>query len=234
MRARTPRLRFLLISLVFWGEVLRGVASGQAGNAAATTWTVEEATRVLQDSAWAQQKFILIPTGRITQHPTVIGRQRAADSVTVPDRVAAIYLVRWESAQPVISAFARLAELGETTLAGFLALPPSEPPARDPDYYLVTVKAKEPPQPLTHDLFARFEAAELQTKAELKSSRGRSVPASLALRSGVGASSAVHFYFPRKLKGVPLLTPRDTWIEFVFTGRYGTQLKAKFKRELVQ
>jgi len=50
------------------------------------------------------------------------------------------FLVRWESAVPVNQAFARLEELGERTLAAFLAQAPRIPG----DRYVLTVKLDQP------------------------------------------------------------------------------------------
>lgn len=200
--------------------------AGRPGEA----WTLEEAVEVLRHSLWAQEKFILIPTGRMTRYPVLVGNARVAGEVS-PERLPAVYLVRWESAEPVAQAFARLAELGESTLATFLARPPADALQPDAEHYVITVKAKEPPRPLTHDLFGRFKPAELTARAALKTSHGTSVKPARALRSGAGAAAAVHFYFPRRESAGPLIAPGDSWIEFSFTGRYNTTLKVRFKQE---
>ena len=196
-------------------------------------WTLEQASDLLRKSPWALEISVHILTGRLTQHPYVVGRRRAADSNTVPLLLPATYLVRWESAEPVRRAFARLEELSENALASFLSRPP-ENPGLESDHYVVTVKTMEPPQPSSYDLFNRFLPAELMARAELKSSHGRTAKPVHAVRSGVGASAAVHFYFPRRTKEVPLLTARDDWAEFTFTGRNGTKLKARFKKHAIR
>lgn len=202
------------------------VGFGQAWQEkAAGEWTLEEVLEILRDSPWAQEKFIMIPTGRLTRYPISVGQKRVFTRSVVPERLPAVYLVRWESAARVEQAFARLAELGEAAVAEFLA----EPPRPYGDYYLLTIKAKEPPQPANYELFARFKAEELRQRAELKAARGATVKPTLALRTRVGANAAVHFYFPRKVNEQPLLTKGDSWVEFRFRGRHTAELKTKFR-----
>ncbi|MFQ5927093.1 MAG: hypothetical protein ACE5MH_06625 [Terriglobia bacterium] len=214
-----------LFTLPLW---LSGLASQQGQSADEAL--LEELLEVLRDSPWAQEKFILIPTGRLTRTPYYVGR-KADRTEPFPEHLPAVYLVRWESAEPVTEAFARLAELGENTVAEFLARPPADPLGLYTGYYVITVKAKEPPQSSNYDLFARFKATELRERAQLKTSRRRSVHAEQVLRTGVGATAAVHFYFPRQVEAAPLLTPREEWVEFSFTGRYSATLKVKFKKQ---
>lgn len=218
----------LLIGWLTWPLALSGIASQQGQPLHQPM--LEELLVVLRDSPWAQEKFILIPTGRLTRTPYFVGRKRTAAD-PVPEHLPAVYLVRWESADPVMEAFARLAELGENALAEFLARPPADPLGLYTGYYVITVKAKEPPQSSAYDLFARFKATELRERAQLKTSRRRSVHAEQVLRTGVGATAAVHFYFPRQVEAAPLLTPREEWVEFSFTGRYSATLKVKFKKQ---
>ncbi|MFQ5816995.1 MAG: hypothetical protein ACE5H2_03435 [Terriglobia bacterium] len=223
-----PLLLIALLGLPLW---LSAIASGQ--DLPAELPTLEETLEILRDSLWAQEKFILILTGRLTDKPFLVGRMRVPGG-TSPERLPAIYLVRWESAKPVTQAFARLAELGEHTLAQFLAQPPSGPVDLDSEYYVITVKAKEPPRPSSYDLFAGFMAAELQERAELRTSRRLSVQAERVLRTGVGAAAAVHFYFPRAGEARPLIAAGEDWVEFFFTARHSTTLKVKFKREALR
>lgn len=205
-----------------------------------TTWAqsdetqaIEETIQVLRNSQWAQERFILINTGRLTDRPFIVGRQREAHPGLTPERLPAVYLVRWESAEPVLRAFARLEELGERVLAEFLARPPEDPDGANGDRYVITVKATEPPVPLTYDLLAHFSDEELEARAELKTSHGKSLPAARAARSGMGATAAVHFYFPRQVGGAPLIAQAEDWVEFSFAGRNQTTLKARFKKEAV-
>lgn len=193
-------------------------------------WTLEQAIRVLRAPPWAQQKFILIPSGRLTNFPIIVGNRRRRQPVQpTPERFPAVYLVRWESAEAVAYAFERLAELGEHALVQFLAQPPPEAATAESLYYVVTVKALEPPLVASYDLFAGFELAELGRRAELKTSRGARVQAERAQRSGFEATTAVHFYFPRQVNAAPLLVHSEQWVEFRFAGERMT-LKARFKR----
>lgn len=189
---------------------------------------IDEAIEVLRNSPWAQEKFILINTGRLTQRPFLVGRHRAPNRTMVPERLPAVYLVRWESAEPVLRAFTRLDEVGERTLAEFLARPPEDLAA---EYYVITVKATEPPVPLTYDLLAHANGEEFTAQAELKTAHGKSVPAERVLPSGLGAAAAVHFYFPRQVDGGPLIAPNDDWVEFSLAGRNQTTLRVRFKKE---
>jgi len=227
--SRRPFLAVLLALSVLMPAASRTQHNRFSGDGS----TLEQASDLLRKSPWALEISVQILTGRLTQHPYLVGRRRAADSNTVPLMLPATYLVRWESAEPVRRAFARLEELSENALASFLSRPP-EDPGLDSDHYVVTVKTIEPPQPASYDLLNRFLPAELMARAELKSSHGRTAKSAHAVRSGVGASAAVHFYFPRRTKEVPLLTARDDWAEFTFTGRNGTKLKARFKRDAIR
>jgi hypothetical protein len=209
------------------------MSRAQDGRVSDDGWSLEQASDLLRKSSWTLEISVQILTGRLTQHPYVVGRRPAADSNTVPLQLPATYLVRWESAEKVRRAFARLEELNENALASFLSRPP-EDPGLDSDHYVVTVKALEPPQPSSYELLSRFLPAELIARTELKSSQGRTVKPTRAIRSGVGASAAVHFYFPRRTKEVPLLTARDDWAVFTFTGRNGNKLKARFKKDAIR
>lgn len=231
MRAeRGPGRRWVLalagLSLACW---VPSAALAQSDEAQA----IEETIQILRNSHWAQERFILINTGRLTRRPFIVGRQRETHPGLAPERLPAVYLVRWESAEPVAHAFSRLEELGERTLAEFLAQPPEDPDGANGDRYVITVKATEPPVPLTYDLLAHFSDEELEARAELKTSRGKSVPAARAARSGLGATAAVHFYFPREVGGAPLIVPDEDWVEFSFAGRNQTTLKVRFKKEAV-
>ncbi|MBI4461378.1 MAG: hypothetical protein HY653_00585 [Acidobacteria bacterium] len=231
MRAeRGPGRRWVLalagLSLACW---VPSAALAQSDEAQA----IEETIQVLRNSHWAQERFILINTGRLTRRPFIVGRQRETHPGLAPERLPAVYLVRWESAEPVARAFARLEELGERALAEFLARPPDEPDDLEGDHYVITVKAKEPPVPLTYDILARFTVEELQAQAELKTAHGKSVQAARAVHSGLEATAAVHFYFPRDVGGAPLIVPDEDWVEFSFAGRNQTTLKVRFKKEAV-
>jgi len=194
---------------------------------AAAEWTLEDVLEILRHSPWAQDRFILIPTGRTTQYPVAVGQKRVYSGSAVPERLPAVYLVRWESAATVEQAFARLAALGEATVADFLA----QPPRLHGDYYVISVKTKEPPQPGRYELFARFKHEELRQRAELKAEHGATVQPKLVLRTGMGATAALHFYFPRRLEARPLLASSDAWVEFRFRGRQTAELRARFRLE---
>ena len=200
-------------------------------------WTAEEALRVLQNSPWAQRKDVSMPwrlprdSMRTLPMPQLPRRPGAVDPVPAriqrPEKIfldSARYLVRWESARPVQDAFARLAALGEEAGAQFQ----SPPPDRTEDLYLVTVKAIRPPQ-VGREPFERVGDRRLLAAARLKTEAGE-VGATRVERSGVGASAALHFYFPRTVGPKPLLTNGVTKAEFVLELRR-ISLKAKFRLE---
>jgi hypothetical protein len=132
------------------------------------------------------------------------------------------FLVRWESAAPVNQAFGRLEELGEHTLATFLAQAPRLPE----DRYVITVKLDQPG-------FAGFEpfaATPTRTpnlRATLKTRRGAVAPLEIEF-TGTGTSSAVHFFFPRTLDGTPLLGLGPDAAEFSMHGP-GFTVYSKFR-----
>ena len=174
-------------------------------------WTREEALELLQDSPWAREEFIVHPPlrGQITvgttiglgkcppgsQTPCTHPATRLPDDLPgAPSRGGFLttgYLVRWESATPVAQAFARLEELGERASAQFQAPPPRLPE----DRYVITVKTTRPPAS-GPDLFDGLGEEELKASARLKSGQVMVAPLEVE-RTGVGASAAVHFFFPR-------------------------------------
>lgn len=207
----------------------------------AATWTLEEALKVVQDSPWAHEELVVPPgwlRGRGANR-NAAWRNRHNDPLLqgAPERrmprpsrgpvirrdefPRAGYLVRWESARPVVEAFARLKELGERASANFQSPPPRLPE----DRYVITVKTTRPP-PRGPDLFDRLGKKELRERARLKTQRGRVAPVEVE-RSGLGANAAVHFFFARSYEGEPLLRPAGEKVEFRFEGRRFT-LKTKF------
>lgn len=203
----------------------------------AERWTAEEALQVVQNSPWAQKKDVSMPwrlpreSTRTLRMPDLPRRPGAVDPVPVgrqrPETIfldSARYLVRWESARPVQDAFARLAALGEEAGAQFQ----SPPPVRAEDLYVVTVKAIRPPQ-VGREPFERVGDRRLLSAARLKTEIGE-VKAARVERSGMGASAAVHFYFPRSVGAEPLLTNKVTKAEFILELRR-ISLKARFRLE---
>jgi hypothetical protein len=134
----------------------------------------------------------------------------------------ASYLIRWESAQPVADAFARLKELEADASASFQS-PVSRRPA---DRYVVTVKTTRPAA-VGVDIFAHMTEQQLREAARLKTKRGV-VPPLEAERSGVGAAEAIHFFFPRTYQNRPLLAAERDTVEFRFQ-RKSFKLRTKFR-----
>ena len=222
----------VLSGLVWAGEVWK--------EKAASAWTADEALEIVTDSPWAKTKAVMsgrhaTREGGGQPRPVQPRRGRSATSQAQPpsgqdwtlgpgDIPVETYLVRWESAEPVVEAFARLRALGLETSAEFQ----SPSPVLPPDRYVITVKTLEPPHS-GKDLLEGKEAVELIQRARLKTRRGEVPPAEVA-RSGVGANAAVHFLFPRERDGQPLLRAPSEVVEFVFKGERQT-LKQKFHIE---
>lgn len=205
----------------------------------AGTWTVEEALRVVMDSPWAHEEVVANPrliagTGTtlgearrdrgISPVPRPPSRASREAEPTPSDFVTATYLVRWESARPVEEAFARLKGLGEHTSANFQAPPPRLPA----DRYVITVKITRPPE-AGNDLFEHLGPQQLRARARLKTSRGTVAPMEVQ-RSGMEATAAVHFFFPRHYLGQPLLGAQRETVVFRFESRR-MSLKSKFTLE---
>ena len=202
-------------------------------------WSHAEALKLLRRSPWAKVEVVVflqpenqasysIPTGTRHCDPDAIdpngncmqkGRVEApVDSSRQPDGAPRLtpstaFLVRWESAAPVSQAFARLEELGERTLAAFQGQAPRLPA----DRYVITVRLEQPGF-AGFDPFAVAPASgSPDLRATLKTRRGTVAPLEIEF-SGTGASSAVHFFFPRTLDGVPLLGPGTDAAEFNLRG----------------
>jgi len=203
-------------------------------------WSHAEALKLVRRSPWAKVEVVVflrrenqasysIPTGTMHCDPDAIdpngnclqkGRIEApVDSSRQPDGAPRLtpstaFLVRWESAAPVNQAFARLEELGERTLAVFQG-PASRLPA---DRYVITVKLEQPGF-AGFDPFAVTPAAgSPDLRATLKTHRGTVAPLEIEF-GGTGATSSVHFFFPRTtLDGVPLLGPGLDAAEFTLRG----------------
>jgi hypothetical protein len=201
-------------------------------------WSLPEALKLVRRSPWARQAVVVflqretqadfsIPTGIKHCDPDAIdangnctqkGRiEVPVDSSRGTDAAPRLspstaFLVRWESATPVTQAFARLEELGERAVAAFQAQAPRLPAER----YVITVKLEQAGR-AGFEPFTVTTAGEPALRATLKTRRG--TVASLEVEfSGTGASSSVHFFFPRTFDGVPLLGPGRDAAEFTLLG----------------
>ena len=201
-------------------------------------WSHAEALKLVRHSPWAKVEVVVflrrenqasysIPTGTKHCDPDAIdangnclqkGRIEApVDSSRQVDAAPRLspstaFLVRWESAVPVNQAFARLEELGERALAAFQAQAPRLPA----DRYVITVKLEQPGF-VGFDPFAVTPAGSPDLRATLKTRRGTVAPLEIEF-TGTGASSSVHFFFPRTLDGAPLLGPERDSAEFTLRG----------------
>lgn len=194
-------------------------------------WSHAEALRIVRHSPWAKVEVVVfireenqasysIGTGTKYCDPDAIDpnghclqKRRVRAPVDASQKTdgapglspSTAFLVRWESAAPVNQAFARLEELGERALAVFQAQAPRLPT----DRYVITVKLEQPGF-VGFEPFAVTPGRSPYLRATLKSRRGTVTPLEIEF-TGTGASSAVHFFFPRTLEGAPLLgAGRDT------------------------
>ena len=212
----------------------------------ASAWTLAETLKLLQDSPWSRQQVLARPIlgsgadyqlqqgstmcnpdapqqmqdciDRPINLPVDSSRQR---QITFTNYATAVLLVRWESARPVAQAFLRLAELGTPANVAFLGPPPRLPP----DRYVVTLKTLQMRGRIA-DPLVKMGTGEGKPRAWLKTSAGK-VEALEWESSGVGASRALHFFFPRTHEGAPLIGTKRTTVEFVLEKK-GFVLKSKF------
>jgi hypothetical protein len=201
-------------------------------------WTAAEALKLVRRSPWAKQAVVVflrqenqadysIPTGLKHCDPDAIdanGNCTQKGRVEVPEdssrqlnaaprlSPSTAFLVRWESATPVTQAFARLAELGERSVVEFQA----QAPRLAEDRYVITVKLEQAGR-VGFEPFTVTTAGKPVLRAALKARRGTVAPLEVEF-TGTGASSSVHFFFPRSLDGAPLLGPDRDTAEFTLQG----------------
>jgi len=214
----------------------------------AAQWSHEEALKVVRHSPWAKVEAVVfrrteiqasysISTGKRHCDPDAIDQngnclqkgklEPPVDDSQSPNGAPRLspstaFLVRWESAAPVNQAFGRLEELGERTLATFLAQAPRLPA----DRYVITVKLDQPGF-AGFEPFAATPARTPNLHATLKTHRGIVAPIEIEF-TGTGTSAAVHFFFPRMLDGAPLLGPGIDGAEFTMRGA-GFAVFSKFR-----
>ena len=201
-------------------------------------WSAAEALKLVRRSPWAKMEIVVfglketeaafsIPTGTKHCDPDAIDQNgnctqkgrieapvdssRQADAAPEVKPWAGI-LVRWESAAPIAQAFARLEELGEGSAAAFQAPTPRLPE----DRYVITVKLEQAGRK-GFEPFAVTPAGKPALAATLKTRSGTVRPLEVEF-TGTGATSSVHFFFPRTLDGAPLLGPGRDWAEFTLLG----------------
>ena len=173
----------------------------------------------------------------------------------LPEYLHAVYGVRWSSAEAVQQALKRLEELSPVIKETMAA-----PPELSGDSYVVTVRVVTPPEetamreferkstrlndemgrpiydeaPRVADLLAGMKEEELKEHAELVTSSKQRLKPARAVRHGMGTGEGVSFFFPRTADGRATLPAGTTWAEFVFVGRRGDKVKARFNlREMV-
>lgn len=210
-------------------------------------WSDEEALKLVRRSPWAKLEVVVFsekeaeaaysistgtrhcdpdaidPNGNCMQKGRVeapIDSSRQIDAAPLIKPWAGI-LVRWESATPVAQAFARLEELGERGAGAFQAPTPRLPT----DRYVITVKLEQPGRK-SFEPFTVRPAGKPVLVATLKTRRGLVRPLEVEF-TGTGATSSVHFFFPRTLDGAALLGPGRDWAEFTLQGA-GFTVHCKF------
>src|SRR5919109_460821 len=210
-------------------------------------WSAEEALKLVRRSPWAKLEVVVfsereaeaaysVSTGTRHCDPDAIDAngkclqkrriEAPVDSSRQMDAAPQVkpwtgILVRWESAAPVAQAFARLEELGERGAGAFQAPTPRLPA----DRYVITVKLEQPGRK-TFEPFAVTPAGKPVLVATLKTRHGIVAPLEVEF-TGTGATSSVHFFFPRTLNGTPLLSPRRDGAEFTLLAS-GFAVHSKF------
>jgi len=236
-----------IVANLFFGFLLTARADDFWKHKPPAQWTSAEALKVVRHSPWAKVDVVVflrqdsqaafsIPTGTKHCDPDAIdpngncaqkGRIEAPiDSSQEPDAAPRLtpstaFLVRWESAGPVAQAFARLGELGERAVVAYQA----ETPRLPADRYVITVKVDQPGR-AGFEPFAVTPAGKPVLRATLKTSRGTVSPLEVEF-TGTGASSSVHFFFPRTVDGAALLGSGRETAEFSMQGN-GFAVRNKF------
>ena len=201
-------------------------------------WTLAEALKLVRRSPWAKQEVVVflrpenqadysIPTGLKHCDPDAIdangnctqkGRiEVPVDSSRGPNAgprlsPSTAFLVRWESATPVVQAFVRLADLGESALVEFQAQAPRLPA----DRYVITVILEQAGR-AGFEPFTVTTAGKPDLRATLKTHRGTVAPLEVEF-TGTGSNASVHFFFSRTLDGSPLLGPERDSAQFSLRG----------------
>lgn len=213
----------------------------------AAEWSAPEALKLVRRSPWAKLEVVMFgereaeaafsvstgarhcdpdaidQNGNCTQKVRVeapVDSSRQIDAAPIIKPWAGI-LVRWESAAPVAEAFVRLEELGEHGAAAFQSPTPRLPV----DRYVITVKLEQAGRK-GFEPFTVTPAGKPALVATLKTRRGIVAPLEVEF-TGNGATSSVHFFFPRTVDGAPLLGPGRDWAEFTLRGA-GFAVHCKF------
>jgi hypothetical protein len=210
-------------------------------------WSREEALKLVRHSPWARVDVVVffrydsgasysILTGKKHCDPDAVdqngnclqkGRVGApVDSSQQPDGApqltpSAGFLVRWESANLVTAAFARLGELGEHASVEFQSPAPRVPA----DRYVITVKLEQPGR-IGFEPFAVIAGKKPTLLATLKTRQGMVAPLEIEF-TGMGANASAHFYFPRTVNGAGMLEAGRDAVDFNLRGA-GFAVHSKF------
>ncbi|MGH9787260.1 MAG: hypothetical protein ACRD4U_00980 [Candidatus Acidiferrales bacterium] len=212
--------------------------------------TMPDGSRVVVVDETGRQLATVGPPPPTPENPT----QAHAPIPVLPELVDAEYALRWSSAKAVQDALGRLQEVSPAVgemqaappelssehyvLTARVAKPPSETPTeggfrRPVEIPQVNTDPERPlerqPPPKIPDLFAGLGEEELKARATLVTARKLQVKPARAVRHGLGTGEGISFFFPREVNGASTLPPGTAWAEFVFEGRKGDKLKARFK-----
>jgi hypothetical protein len=242
------------IAILFFGVLPISRADDFWKHKTSAQWSSAEALKIVRHSPWAKVEVVVflqqeaqaaysVPTGTkhcdqdaIDQNGNCMQKGRVDAPVDSSQQLdaaphltpSAAFLVRWESAAPVVEAFARLEELREHAVVVFQAQTPRLPA----DRYIITVKLDQPGR-AGFEPFAVALARKPNLHATLKTSRGTVEPLEVEF-TGTGASSSVHFFFPQAVDGAPLLGSGRNSAEFNLRGiGYAVRSKFTLDREFV-
>lgn len=244
------RSRFfaLVLSLAAFSVLaLKSYADDSWKHKPASEWSRSEVLKILRNSPWAkvemltflpgqEQASLSVRTGTkhcdpdaIDQNGNCLQKNRVEGPVDESRQLDAApqispsttFLVVWQSLR-VSQAFARLHQLGEGAVIQFQAEPPRVPA----DRFVISVKLEQPGRIRFSPLSVTPDGAP-SLRALLKTEQGAVTPLETEF-TGVGANSAVHFFFPRTLNGTALLGPQSRLADFTLAGP-GFAVHAKFK-----
>lgn len=224
-----PLMRVFLAAIFVLLFIQPLAGFGQWNKKPYTEWTEKEATRILNDSPWAQ-------TQALTDTSQMTGQGRAIDPNQ--SRVAEVYNVnfriRFLSAKPIRQAISHLMEMKnrEKISAELAARLTAFASADFPDYVVITVLAESDKASRllqqSQQAFYKLNTNQLVNNTYLLAGRGQRVfvkeyqpPGS----DGLGA----RYIFPRVVDGKAIITPESGEVLFHSEPLGSTVLNTRYK-----